>query len=204
LALALLVITGARVGFAGTKVEDIPRICSDLPPQEKPVVGVMDFAEKAGVAGIGGGMATMLLNALLGTGCFDVVETERMKEVLAEQELGLSGLMEESTAPAIGKMAGAQFLVMGTITEFKEGESAGSGVSPMPRSCCSWNTRVRPMTSPMRWTSSGRWGSRSQGRLGKRSRHGSLSDSHDRHRADEVAVRAPLALGAPGARGPHG
>ena len=127
LAMAALV---APTAFAQVRVEAVPELCSGLGQDQKPVVAVMDFKVKVDVTGdVGGGMASMLSNALLNSGCFNVVERARLNDVMNEQALGLSGAVEESTASGTGRIQGTRFQIMGELTEFSENESGIGGAA---------------------------------------------------------------------------
>ena len=59
----------------------------------------------------------------------DMVERERIKDVLNEQDLGQGGRLDKSTAAPIGKIVGADYLIVGTITEWGIKErNIGGGV----------------------------------------------------------------------------
>lgn len=78
---------------------------------------------------IGDGLAEMLTTELFKTGRFILVERAAFAEIVREQELGQTGLVQQATAAKTGQALGAQILVMGAITEFKfDAEGAGAGV----------------------------------------------------------------------------
>jgi len=58
----------------------------------------------------------VLTTTLFKTGRFELVERDRLKEILKEQRLGRSGLVDESTAAQIGKLAGAEAVVFGVLS----------------------------------------------------------------------------------------
>ncbi|MDH7498888.1 MAG: CsgG/HfaB family protein, partial [candidate division NC10 bacterium] len=60
----------------------------------------------------------MLTSALKRTDHFLLVERERLDPVLEEHALGRTGALDPSTQARVGQILGAQFLVMGTISEF--------------------------------------------------------------------------------------
>jgi len=68
---------------------------------------------------LGKGLADMLLTALVKTGCFTVLERERLKEI--KEELRMAGLKPEESLP------GAQYLLTGAITAVEMDASGGSG-----------------------------------------------------------------------------
>ena len=49
-----------------------------------------------------------------------VVDRENIERILAEQRLGLSGVVDEATAVQAGKLMGAQAVLMGTLTDYRE------------------------------------------------------------------------------------
>jgi hypothetical protein len=58
----------------------------------------------------------VLTTTLFKTGRFDLVERDRLKEILKEQRLGRSGLVDEGTAAQIGKLVGAEAVVFGVLS----------------------------------------------------------------------------------------
>ena len=137
----LLIKSGCLVGLLlgclsvtaqKTKVEKVPK-CEGLTLNDRPIVAVSSFTVTAAGAAsqTGGGLSTMLTNALVESECFRVVERERLNEVMQEQSLGLTGAGDQNNFAQVGKLTGAQLLVMGTVTEFKDVESGGAvGAAP--------------------------------------------------------------------------
>ena len=98
---------------------------------EKPVLGVAEFTNTAtGTYWWGGGvgweLSSMLSNELSDTGAFRVVERSKLEPVLREQDLAAAGRVSKSTAAKLGKITGARYLVMGTVSAF-EGHTASTG-----------------------------------------------------------------------------
>lgn len=127
--ISIMLLFTIQLNAQKTKLQEVKRVCEGLSPAEKPIVAVMQFKMAAPGAdqAVGTGLPDMLMNALLNSGCFRVVERERLNDIVQEQGLGLSGVGDESTFASVGKIAGAQVLVMGSITEFSENESGGGG-----------------------------------------------------------------------------
>ncbi len=61
-------------------------------------------------------LSDMMTTALAQTNRFEIVEREKLESIIAEQNLGLSGILDESTAAEVGNLSGAQYLVLGSIT----------------------------------------------------------------------------------------
>lgn len=78
------------------------------------------FSNEYGLSDVGGGLAALLSTALVESGQFVVVERTRLSSVLMEQELAASEMLQAEGAPEVGELLGAQYLVMGEVTEFTE------------------------------------------------------------------------------------
>lgn len=76
------------------------------------------------------GLTQMLTTALIGHPEFVVLERAQLDKVLAEQDIGGSGRVEQKTAAAVGRLLGAQALITGDVTEFSyQQSSSGSKLS---------------------------------------------------------------------------
>ena len=75
---------------------------------------------------IGEGLTEMLTTELFKTGRFVIVERAALADIVREQELGQTGLVQKETAVKVGEVLGAQMLITGAITEF-EASSGGGG-----------------------------------------------------------------------------
>jgi len=102
--------------------------------RNKPVLAVAEFKNDTAAywwrGGTGRDLASMLTNELAAGKKFKMVERKKLDAVLKEQDLGASGRVKASTAAKIGKLTGAKYLVMGTVTSFEENVSGtGGGIS---------------------------------------------------------------------------
>jgi curli biogenesis system outer membrane secretion channel CsgG len=59
-----------------------------------------------------------MISGLVNQGFFRVIERQQLEKVLAEQKLQLSGMIDNSSAVEIGKMLGADGIMVGSITEY--------------------------------------------------------------------------------------
>jgi TolB-like protein len=83
-----------------------------------PTITVLDFANTAGAPGydwLGRGLADMLETDLAATRRLALVERRDLDKVLSEQELGLAGAVDESSAPRVGRLAGASRIALGSF-----------------------------------------------------------------------------------------
>lgn len=88
--------------------------------RENPRVAILPYTNKAAdCPGLSLRDASIvsefLIEQLLDSQRFKIVEREKMKEVVNEHSFNLSGLVDTATAVAIGRLAGAQYLVAGSI-----------------------------------------------------------------------------------------
>lgn len=98
---------------------------------EKPSIGVADFKNDTSAGwwygGAGRDLAGMLSNELSATEKFRMVERDKLGPVLEEQDLAASGRVSKSSAAKIGKLTGAKYLVMGTVSAYEEKTQGGGG-----------------------------------------------------------------------------
>jgi TolB-like protein len=88
--------------------------------EPKAVVAVMQFDNSAMIqrdefAAMTVGVQVMLADALATNGRVRVVEREKIQEILAEQNLATAGRIDPSTASKLGKILGAQYMLLGAI-----------------------------------------------------------------------------------------
>jgi len=100
--------------------------------QAKPRVAVLAFDNNSTLAIFGDRLglaaADELTTQLVQTGEFSVVERQQIDAVLSEQKLSMSGAVDAATAAKIGKLLGAQAVIVGSITQFSlDTKSAGIG-----------------------------------------------------------------------------
>jgi curli biogenesis system outer membrane secretion channel CsgG len=105
----------------------------------RPTVSVPDF--KNNVTGswwwqgpVAQDLSHALANELTSTGNLQVVERRNISQVLSEQELAELGIVNKSSGTAAnkGKMKGAQYIVLGTISSYDSStnvDSKGKGMS---------------------------------------------------------------------------
>jgi curli biogenesis system outer membrane secretion channel CsgG len=103
-----------------------------------PTVSVPDF--KNNVTGawwwqgpVAQDLSSALANELAATGDLKLVERRELGQVLSEQELAELGIVRKAspTAAQKGKMTGARYIVLGTVTSYETGtdvESKGGGM----------------------------------------------------------------------------
>lgn len=89
----------------------------------KPVIGVLKFQDETGAmfmqGGVGRALTTMLTNELSARPSLTIVERQKLRAVIEEQNLSASGMVSAATSIQIGKLTGAEYLITGTITAFE-------------------------------------------------------------------------------------
>lgn len=127
IALLFLAIPAFNAAWGGQVVtEDARAWAKQTMEQEKALkttaapnaVGVLYFfnlTRQSDLDPLQKGLTVMLITDLSKVKSLTVVERVRLQALVEEMKLGVSGLVEESTAPRVGKMLGARWLVGGNL-----------------------------------------------------------------------------------------
>jgi len=67
---------------------------------------------------IGASVSDLFVTELLRTGRYDLIERSQLSNILGEAEIALSGLTAQQAAQ-VGKMAGADAVIIGTVSEYE-------------------------------------------------------------------------------------
>jgi TolB-like protein len=84
--------------------------------EETPTVAVVDFEDYTN-SGLGPQLAEFFRTGLIGTGSYDVIERAQLEKVLKEQAFTMTDLTDPSTAAEIGKILGADYIAVGSLTK---------------------------------------------------------------------------------------
>jgi len=98
----------------------------------KPTIAVMTFENRAPFPmnwDLGGGMREILVNELMETGRFHVVERAELAHVLREQQLQASGVTRPQGRADSGRIKNCQYLIKGAVTDFGHVSSDSGGWS---------------------------------------------------------------------------
>jgi curli biogenesis system outer membrane secretion channel CsgG len=97
--------------------------------QAKPRLAVLGFENNTTSRlfgdGLGHAASDELTTQLVKTGEFTVLERQQIQSILDEQHAGASGAIDPATAAAVGKLLGAQLVVLGSITQFSIDQKSG-------------------------------------------------------------------------------
>ena len=120
-----------------------------VPKEKRPRLVVLEFPVNQGAyegwngwgytggqASISGALQDLMTTALLEKGSDKVrlMERKQLEAVLAEQKLGASGLVDETTAVEMGKLLGVKYMITGKVTRFaykKSGWTSGWGATAL-------------------------------------------------------------------------
>jgi TolB-like protein len=95
-------------------------LSADIVKTGKKTIAVVDFTDLQGqVNELGRFLAEEMSGNLTSQSkSYDVLDRNHIKRILEEQKLSLSGLMDPSAMKKIGKLAGTDIIITGTITPF--------------------------------------------------------------------------------------
>ena len=84
-------------------------------------VAVLDFQQQGSfeTAGVGRIAAEWLTTSLVETGRFEIIERRLLQQIVDEQKMGVSGLLDPSSASRIGRLLGVKTVVTGTIQHYE-------------------------------------------------------------------------------------
>lgn len=112
-------------------------------PKKRIAVTAFEYKAARGGGDVGRGMSDMLADSLFNTNKFIVLERERAKEVMQEQDFGASGRVKKETAAPIGEMEGAELLVRGSVIQFEANCRGGSLlIVGAKQACVAINLRI--------------------------------------------------------------
>ena len=90
-------------------------------PPAIPLPGIKEIAvaDFQGPERSGSQIATLTQSMLMSAQYFDIMERDKLRRVLEEQNLGMSGVVDEATAAQVGKLLGVDALIFGEVTRYR-------------------------------------------------------------------------------------
>ncbi len=123
-ALILLFMSGmfslfGQVSDLNDGLDDLTsQIIEEMGIQKKSKIAIIEFSDLEGnKIKMGKYIAEELTTRLFKTKKFDVVERSMLEKILKEQQLSLTGLLDEESAKQLGKILGVDAICSGTITD---------------------------------------------------------------------------------------
>lgn len=93
-----------------------------------PRIAVVDFDAHQYSGDLPGAqLADYVVDELVNTNLFEVIEREKLKSLMSEMNFGLSGFVDGKTAAKLGKIYGATHLMTGRVISVEREESSFSG-----------------------------------------------------------------------------
>ncbi|MCU0533687.1 MAG: CsgG/HfaB family protein [Hydrococcus sp. Prado102] len=132
--IALTIVPSVAVLSNERVIAQTPEVQSQ--PTQKIRIAVLDFDYSSisnpswlsFLQGGARGVSDILVNRLVQSGSYSVIERSQLEAILQEQNLGASGRVDASTAAEIGRILGVQAVIIGSITQFDlERKSSGGG-----------------------------------------------------------------------------
>ncbi len=90
--------------------------------QYKPYIAVFQFEDanvKTKELGVGETLTEMLVTALIKSNRFNVMERVQLQKIMGEQSLSQTGAVDTETAIQVGKLAGLEAVVVGSVSKLK-------------------------------------------------------------------------------------
>lgn len=137
LALALPCLVGFLPAGAQVPKANRPRlVVLEFPVANGAYEGWHGWGYGGGETHISSALQELMTTSLLtkGEGKIRLMERKQLEQILGEQKLGSSGLVDEATAVKMGKLVGCRYMVTGKVTRFaykKSGFSTGWGVTAL-------------------------------------------------------------------------
>jgi TolB-like protein len=109
------VVTDEARAWAKQAIEQEKSLKTVAAPNAVAVLNFFNLTRQADLDPLQKGIAAMLITDLSKVKSLTVVERIRLQALVEEMKLGVSGLVEDTTAPQVGKVLGAHWLVGGNI-----------------------------------------------------------------------------------------
>ena len=89
--------------------------------QDEPTVAVMDFSsfmmgEGGASVNLGKAISAMLVTEFSSRDGLRIIERQQLNDLIREQDLALSGRIDDAAAIEVGKMLGVQYVLLGQVT----------------------------------------------------------------------------------------
>jgi len=100
----------------------VDQIIVSLSQNQKSKIAIIEFSDivQGEITTLGKYIAEELTTRLYRTSKFDVIERQLMNKLLKEQELGLTGYIDDDTAVLLGRIFGVDAIASGSITDLGE------------------------------------------------------------------------------------
>lgn len=124
----MLVLAAGGMGFA-SEAESLT--IAVLPFLEGDIKEVSPYWWRQHRLDVMEGLQQMVIDELVGTGRFRVVERSRIREIINEQDFQYSGRVDPTSRVELNRILGAQVLMLGTLTRLEVSEAGHISVGPV-------------------------------------------------------------------------
>jgi TolB-like protein len=121
--MSLLIVAGGRATYAQSTfeqhIDELSRqITSKVSSKQKATIALVEFADLEGhITNFGRFLAEELITRLHETKNFKVIERQLLNQIIKEQKLTLTGIVDPSSAKQLGKLLGVDAIVSGSISD---------------------------------------------------------------------------------------
>ncbi len=111
----------SQVAAVNPDYRDTREILAKLKANSSLSIAILPIEDKSGTPNVASELSTEIVNQLLAlrNPLIRLIDREYMNKILEEQKLGLSGLIDESSAARAGRLMGGNAVLVGTVTEIK-------------------------------------------------------------------------------------
>ncbi|MBM3170957.1 MAG: hypothetical protein FJZ75_05025 [Bacteroidetes bacterium] len=115
-----------KVNERAPEYRDLRQLIAELNAKNKRVIAVLPFQEQKKVRRIATEFGEQVVNALLNLNnpLIQLIDRENVEQILQEQRMGLSGLIDEKTASRAGMLLGGNAVLIGSVVHVSEDEPA--------------------------------------------------------------------------------
>jgi len=116
----------SKVNDKAPEYRDLRALMAELSSKNKRVIAVMPFQEQKRGRRIATEFGEQVVNALLNlnNALIQLIDRENVEQILREQRLGLSGLIDEKSASRAGMLLGGNAVLIGSVVNVAEEEPA--------------------------------------------------------------------------------
>jgi curli biogenesis system outer membrane secretion channel CsgG len=126
----VLILSLFLFGCATTKVrfERLNKARRDIRGLRR--LAVLDFQSYGGRPESGRAASDLLVSGLLGPEFYEIIERQRIDDIIAEHKFNLSGMVSDTTVRKMGQLLGVDAVICGTVTGYKVENQRGYTTTP--------------------------------------------------------------------------
>jgi curli biogenesis system outer membrane secretion channel CsgG len=118
----LLLATLSSIAHAAPKIGVVDFDTTQYPSYRLPLFGAVSDERSNQINVVGQQFAEYITDELVNSGLFDVVERQKLEGVMNELGINNSAWFDQGSAPRVGKLLGATYLLTGKVTNIGAAE----------------------------------------------------------------------------------